>query len=91
MKVCFGFEIVHFGREFSDTIADKMPKVQTQNEPWSRVIYAKPTHTFERDASKVSFDNKTFTCVYANFCSIVITIKPILGENYIYYHKYWEL
>ena len=63
MKVRFGFEIVHFGREFSDTIADKMPKVKTQNKPWSRVIYVKPIHTFEREGSKVSFGNKTFTCV----------------------------
>ena len=67
---------------FPTKVADKMPKVQIQNEPWSRVIYAKPIHTFEREGSKVSFDNKTFTCVYANFCSISITINPILCENW---------
>ena len=44
MKVSFGFEIVHFGREFSDTIADKMPKVQNSNEPRSREIYGEPKH-----------------------------------------------
>ena len=75
-------KIVHFGHEFSDTIAGKMPKVQNSNERWSREIYAEPVHAFERGGSEVSFDTKTFTCVYVNFCSFSITIKPILCENY---------
>ena len=49
------------------------------------MICVKPIHTFERAGSKVSFDTKTFTCVYVNFSSIGITIKPILGENYTLY------
>ena len=31
---------------------------------------------------KILFDTKTFTCVYVNFCSISITVNPILCENY---------
>ena len=31
-------------------------------------------------ALKVWFDNKTFTCVYANFCSISITINPFYAK-----------
>ena len=59
-----------------------MPKVQNSNERWSREIYAEPVHAFERGGSEVSFDTKTFTCVYVNFCSFSITIKPILCEHY---------
>ena len=75
-------KIVHFGREFSDTIAGKMPKVQNSNERWSREIYAEPVHAFERGGSEVLFDTKTFKCVYVNFCSIGIITQPILCENY---------
>ena len=67
---------------FCRKIRGQNVQFQTQNEPSSRVIYVKPIHTFEREGSKVSFDIKTFTCVYANFCSISITINPILCENY---------
>ena len=59
-----------------------MPKFQNSNKPWSRGIYTKPIHSFGRGGSTELFDTKTFTCVYVNFCSIGITIKPILGENY---------
>ena len=59
-----------------------MPKVQNSNEWWSREIYAEPVHAFERGGSEVSFDTKTFTFVCVNFCSISITINPILCENY---------
>ena len=59
-----------------------MYNLQNSIEPSSRRIYGEPIHSFERAGSKVSFDTKTFTCVYVNFRSIDITIKPILGENY---------
>ena len=53
-----------------------MPKVQNSNEPWSREIYAEPIHAFERGGSEVSFDNKTFTCVYVNFVQLAIQNNP---------------
>ena len=75
-------KIVHFCCEFSDTFMDEIPKVQISIEPSSRLIYAEPIHLFERWGSQVLFSTKTFTCVYVNFCSISITINPILCENY---------
>ena len=59
-----------------------MYNLQNSIKPSTRRIYGEPLHTFERPGSKVSFDTKTFTCVYVNFRSIGITIKPILGKNY---------
>ena len=67
---------------FCRKIRGQNVQFQTQNEPWSREIYAEPVHAFERGGSEVSFDTKTFTFVYVNFCSISITINPILCENY---------
>ena len=55
----------------------KMDNLQNSNK-----IYVEPLYTFERGGSEVSFDTKTFKCVYVNFCSISITINPILCENY---------
>ena len=72
----------HFTRDCVGKFADKMNNLQNSNEPWSREIYAKPLYTLERGGSEVSFDTKTFKCVYVNFCSISITINPILCENY---------
>ena len=72
----------HFTRDCVGKFAAKMHNLQNSNEPWSREIYAKPLYTFERGGSEVSFDTKTFRCVYVNFCSIGITIQSILCENY---------
>jgi len=39
-------------------------------------------YAFEGGGSEVSFDTKAFTCVCVGFCSIGITINPILCESY---------
>ena len=72
----------HFTRDCVGKFAAKMHNLQNSKEPWFIEIYAEPLYTFERGGSEVSFDTKTFTCVYVNFCSFSITIKPILCENY---------
>ena len=72
----------HFTRDCVGKFAAKMDNLQNSNEPWSWEIYAEPLYTFERGGSEVSFDTKTFKCVYVNFCSIGIIIQPILCENY---------
>ena len=80
-RFVLGLNFGHFFRDCIGKFAAKMYNLWTQNKPWSRVIFVKPFHTFEREGSKVSFGNKTFTCVYVNFCSIAITINPILCET----------
>ena len=72
----------HFFRDCVGKFAAKMYNLLTQNEPCFRVLFVKPFQTFERKGSQVSFGNKTFACVYVNFCSIGITINPILCKNY---------
>ena len=59
-----------------------MHNLQNSKEPRSIEVYAEPLYTFERGGSEVSFDTKTFKCVYVNFCSIGIINQPILCENY---------
>ena len=72
----------HFTRDCVGKFAAKMHNLQNSKEPWSIEIYAEPLYTFERGGSEVSFDTKTFKCVYVNFCSIGIINQPILCENY---------
>ena len=65
------YPILASGEDFST-------KVQLLYIPW-----VEPIQIIERAGSKVLFDTKTFTCDFVNFCSIGITIQPILCENYI--------
>ena len=81
-RFVLGLNFGHFIRDCVGKFAAKMYNLQNSIEPSSRRIYGEPIHSFERLGSKVSFGNKTFTCVYVNFCSIAITINPILCKNY---------
>ena len=89
-RFVLGLNFGHFIRDCVKKFAAKMYNLQNSIEPSSRRIYGEPIHSFERLGSKVSFGNKTFTCVYVNFCSISIIINPILCENYIF-TKVWRI
>ena len=78
----WNYNFGHFTRNCVGKFAAKMDNLQNSIEPWSWKIYAEPLYTFERGGSEVSFDTKTFKCVYVNFCSFGIIIQPILCENY---------
>ena len=56
-----------------------MHNLQNSNEPWSREIYAEPLYTFERGGSEVSFDTKTFRCVYV-YVQLALQSNPFYAK-----------
>ena len=72
----------HFICNYVLKFVAKMYNLPNSIKPSSRRKYGELIHSFERWGSKVLFRNQTFTCEYVNFCSITITINPILCKNY---------
>ena len=62
-----------------------MHNLQNSNEPCYREICAEPLYTFERGGSEVSFDTKTFKCVYVFFVQLALQ-KPHFMRK-LYLHK----